>query len=107
MFDLQPRNILVMILGQLGDVVLALPALSAIRSGFPDAKITILSASTAREILEISAVCDEVIAVDRRSLRASPIISAVRRLIELAGDVRSRKFDLVVDLHSLYETNIL
>src|SRR6186997_2734190 len=99
MTDLQPRNILVMILGQLGDVVLALPALSAIRSGFPDAKITILSASTTREILEISNVCDEIIVVDRRALRTGPIISSVAKLLALARDVRRRKFDLVVDLH--------
>jgi heptosyltransferase I len=107
MTDAQPRNILVMILGQLGDVVLALPALSAIRSGFPAARITILSASSTRDILEISAVCDEVIAVDRRALRAAPIISAVQQLLALARDVRHRRFDLVIDLHSRYETNIL
>jgi heptosyltransferase-1 len=107
MTDLQPRNILVMILGQLGDVVLALPALSVIRSGFPGAKITILSASTTSEILEISNVCDEIIVVDRRALRTGSIISSVADLLALARDVRRRKFDLVVDLHSLYETNIL
>ena len=45
---------------ELGDVVLALPALSAIRSGFPDAKISILAAASTREILEISGVGNEV-----------------------------------------------
>ena len=35
-----PKNILIIKPSSLGDIVLALPALSALRKGFPDAKIS-------------------------------------------------------------------
>jgi ADP-heptose:LPS heptosyltransferase len=103
----EPRNILVMILGQLGDVVLALPALSAIKTKYPGAQISVLAAASTREMLEISQLADGVIPVDRKTLRKGPIPWAIWQLLRLVRDVRRRKFDLVIDLHSLYETNIL
>ena len=36
-----PRNILVIDFGQLGDVVLSLPALAALRQKFPRARVTV------------------------------------------------------------------
>ena len=107
MTDPQPRNILVMILGQLGDVVLALPALSAIRKQFSHSKISVLAAASTCELLELSELADEIIPVDRRALRNGSIHGTIWQLFRLVRQVRRRRFDLVIDLHSLYETNIL
>jgi ADP-heptose:LPS heptosyltransferase len=107
MTDTDARNILVMILGQLGDVVLGLPAINAVRSKYPKARITVLTAKPANEILEISGIADDVITVDRAALRKGAKLWAIGQMFRLVSDIRKRNFDLVIDLHSLYETNIL
>jgi ADP-heptose:LPS heptosyltransferase len=107
MTELDARNILVMILGQLGDVVLGLQALNAVRKKYPKARISVLTAKPANEILEISGIADEIIPIDRAALRKGAKLWAIGQMFRLVSDIRKRKFDLVIDLHSLYETNIL
>lgn len=101
------RNILVIDLGQLGDVVLSLPALVAVREKFASAKITVMAGKPATELIAISGFADEIVEIDRRNLRQSSVFKSVPKLLRLAADIRRRRFDLVIDLHSLYETNIL
>ncbi len=105
--NFNPQNILVVNFGQLGDVVLSLPALRIIRERFPDAKITALVGKASAEIIEITGLVDEKIAVDRVRLRDSPKIWSIKEILKLVKDIRRRKFDFIIDLHSLYETNLL
>ena len=101
------KRILVIHFGQLGDVVLGLPALKAIRERFPDAEITLMTGKPAAEIVGLAKVSDDVIAVDRVDLRDGNPILSIAKIFKLVGRVRSRRFDLVIDLHSLSETNLL
>ena len=64
-----PRNILVIDFGQLGDVVMSLPALRAIRDRFPHARLTVTVGRPGAEIIEMSGLADETIEVDRVGLR--------------------------------------
>jgi ADP-heptose:LPS heptosyltransferase len=105
--DLDFKNILLIHFGQLGDVVLALPAMRAVRERFPDAKITALTGKVSGEVVSLSRFADEVIAVDRVELRDGPKVRSIRRILKLTRDLRRREFDLVIDLHGLKETNIL
>ncbi len=59
------------------------------------------------EIVEISGFADEKITVDRVKLRDGEKINSIREVLQIAKDVRRRRFDFVIDLHSLYETNFL
>ena len=102
-----PKNILVIDFGQLGDVVLSLPALRAIRSRFPKSYITTAVGKPGDQIIKLSGYADETIVVDRVALRDGFKPLSVFRVFELVKDVRRRKFDFVIDLHSLSETNIL
>jgi ADP-heptose:LPS heptosyltransferase len=104
---MDPRTILVIDFGQLGDVVLSLPALAAIRAKFPRARITVAVGVAAAQVVELAGVADETLKVDRVALRDGPKLLSIARIIRLTRDVRSRSFDLVIDLHSLSETNIL
>jgi ADP-heptose:LPS heptosyltransferase len=101
------KNILVIHFGQLGDVVLALPALKAIRKHFQDANIIALTGKVGGEVVEMSDFADEVIAVDRVELRDGPRLRSIGKMIGLTRDLRKLDLDLVIDLHSLKETNIL
>ena len=102
-----PRNILVIDFGQLGDVVMSLPALQAIRARFPNAQITIAVGRPGKELLNLSGYADEIIEVDRVALRDGPTLISIGRIAKLVMEVRRRKFDFVIDLHSFYETNLM
>jgi ADP-heptose:LPS heptosyltransferase len=102
-----PRNILVIDFGQLGDVVMSLPALRAIRERFPPARITVVVGRPGGEIIEMSGYADATIEVDRVGLRDGSKPLSVLRIFRVVKDVRQRKFDFVIDLHSFSETNLL
>lgn len=105
--DFEPKNILIIHFGQIGDVILCLPALQALRKRFNDAKITVLVGKSAKAIVELSELFDEIIIVDRVKLRDGKKLSSIRKIFKLIFDTRHHKFDFVIDLHSLPETNLL
>ena len=102
-----PRNILVIDFGQLGDVVLSLPALRAIRERFPHARITIAVGKPAGEIVKLSGYANDVLEVDRVALRDGVKLVSIGRIFKFVSEVRKAKYDFVIDLHSLSETNLL
>ena len=102
-----PRNILVIDFGQLGDVVMSLPALRAIRERFPQAQITVAVGKPGKELLSPSGFANEILEVDRVGLRDGPTLVSIGRILKLVSTVRKAKFDFVIDLHSYYETNLL
>jgi ADP-heptose:LPS heptosyltransferase len=103
----EPRNILVIDFGQLGDVVLSLPALAAIRQKFPRSRVTVAVGRAAAPVVELAGLVDEVLPVDRVGLRDGAKILSIFRIGQLVRKVRRKKFDFVIDLHSLSETNLL
>jgi ADP-heptose:LPS heptosyltransferase len=102
-----PQNILVIDFGQLGDVVLSLPALRAIRERFPHARITVAVGKPGAPIVELSGYADATIVVDRVALRDGWKVLSLFRIGGIVKRVRRERFDFVIDLHSLSETNIL
>ncbi len=105
--NFNPQNILVIHFGQLGDVILGLPALSAIRKRFPDAHITALVGKPNVQIIELADFFDEIIGVDRVELRDSGKLWSIAQIFKIVRNIRRKNFDFVIDLHSLYETNLL
>jgi ADP-heptose:LPS heptosyltransferase len=102
-----PQKVLIIHFGQLGDVVLGLPALRAARERFRDALITVMTGLPSAEIVRIADVADDVLAVDRVELRDGNRVRSIAKIFRLVRGVRQRRFDLVIDLHSLAETNLL
>ena len=103
----QFRFIFVINLGQLGDVILSLPALRAIRNRFPDAYIVTMTGKIPGEVVRMSATADEVLAIDRVALRDGPRVRSIIEILSLVRQIRKLPIDLVIDLHSLPETNML
>lgn len=105
------RNILVMEPWQIGDVVLATPALRALRARFPEARITLLGKPHAEELLRHSGLVDEVIVFDipwtAKSAKYDPRRYESGRLRALISDLRARRFDLTVDARMDLRSNIL
>lgn len=104
---MEPRNILVIHLGQLGDVVLGIPALDALRSAYPDARITALTGTPADQIVRMAGLADDVVGLDRVALRDGPKLKSISEILRLARSMRARRFDAVVDIHAFYESGLL
>ena len=81
----------------LGDIVLALPAVAALRRWCPGATLTWLVKPEWREILEGNPDIDEIV-----TLPASAC-----SLLQTVALLRSKRFDLVVDLQGLFRSGLL
>ena len=89
----------------LGDIVLALPALTALRKSFPDAKITWLIRPEFAPLIENHPHLNDIIIFDRRLLgKAWFHPHAFKSLLSLIGRLRQSKFDAVIDLQGLFRT---
>src|SRR5215471_2887109 len=102
-----PRHILIIDFGQLGDVVMSLPALRAIREKFPHARVTVAVGKPGAEIIGMSGDADATIEIDRVALRDGFKPWSIVKVVDIVKDVRRRRFDFVIDLHSFSETNLL
>ncbi len=99
------KNILIMKPSSLGDIVLALPALTALRKSFPDAKISWLVRPEFAALLENHPHLDEIIPFDRKLLGKAwfhPV--AFGALILLIRRLRRGRFDVVFDFQGLFRT---
>jgi len=104
-------RILVVRLGALGDVVRTLPAASALRAAYPGAHLAWLVEPGSRSAVEGQPWVDEVLVFPRGELMdALRGFRVGRFLAGLAGSVRAlrrRRFDLVVDFHSIAKSALL
>ena len=66
-----PENILLIRLKAIGDVVLTLPAVGALRENFPAAKITFLTSKENASLLRGFREVNEVMALDRAACAAA------------------------------------
>lgn len=92
------KNILVIKLRHIGDVLLTVPAIRALHEALPGAHISALVNSGTEEMLSGNPLLTEVFCFDRRIKDSG---SAPRRIIGEIGFVRSlrqRNFDMTVDL---------
>lgn len=93
----EPRFLIVR-LGSLGDIIHTLPAASALRDAFPNARIDWVVESKWRAILEGNHELDRVVCLARG--RASGAIDTVRSL-------RSARYTCAIDFQSLYKSALL
>jgi ADP-heptose:LPS heptosyltransferase len=100
-------KILAIRLARLGDVILLLPALTSLKSRFPEARLSFLTDQRYAPAAELCPALDEVIGLDRITMRDGSLLRAVGAMARLVRDVRGRKYDLLVDFHSFRETNLL
>lgn len=102
------KNILIIKPSSLGDIVLVLPVLSALRRNFPDAKISWLVRPEFAPLLENHPHLTEVILFDRKRLgKAWFHPGAFCSLISLIRQLRRQEFDAVFDFQGLFRTAAL
>lgn len=104
-------RILVIRLGAVGDVVRTLPAASALRAAYPDARLAWLVEPASASVLEAQPWLDEVIVFPRPALRADlgrwRADRVLRRCAAFTRELRAHRFDLVLDFHSILKSGVL
>jgi heptosyltransferase II len=81
-----------------GDAIMALPALRALRRRFPEAHISVVARPYVADIYRDQNICDQLVAYDPRTAHAG--LSGRERLAE---QLRSQKFDLAVLLQNAFD----
>jgi heptosyltransferase II len=101
------KKILLIRFARLGDVILLVPSIRALRNRYPKATIEVLVDHRYASILEMCSAVDRVIPVDRLAMRDGGKIRAVAKMFRLARELRDASYDLVLDFHSFRETHLL
>ena len=88
------KNILVINLMHIGDLMLVTPVLRTLRANYPQAKLTLLADKKLRDLVEFNEHIDECLLIDKKG--ADDKLPA---FIKFIGKVRAKKYDLVINLH--------
>ena len=107
MIDTKPRNILIVRLSAIGDVIHALPCLHALREAFPNAHIGWLVEELSAPLLQGHPELDELFVIPKKRWRAHPVRTffngeqpaMIRRL-------RRTRWDVAVDLQGLTKSGV-
>src|SRR5215469_3798577 len=91
-------KILIRATNWVGDAIMALPALRAVRSRFPEAEIAILARPYVADIYRGQEICNELIAYDSQAKHAG-FLGRER----LVGELRSRRFDVALLLQNAFD----
>lgn len=100
---LRARRICIIKPSALGDVVQSLPVIHAVRHRFPCATLSWVINDSFAPLIEPAGVVDEVIRFERDNFRSMTPISR-GRLWEFGRLLKSKKFDLVIDLQGLFRS---
>lgn len=91
-------KILIRATNWVGDAIMALPALRAVRSRFLDAEIAVLARPYVADIYRDQAICNQLISYDSQTKHAG--IPGRERL---AAELRAQKFDLALLLQNAFD----
>ena len=91
------NNILIIQLGDIGDVVLTFPCIRALRENFPESQIAVAVREKARELIDDCAWADTTIFVDQKKRGALEQFLHQGRFLR---KLRSFQFDLCIDMRT-------
>ena len=89
------KNILVIKLGSIGDVILIVPSLRLLRNNFPDAHISVLIGAESKAVLKNCPYIDELILYDRKGRD-----KGLKGLLKMSGILRRKGFDMSLDFQN-------
>ncbi len=104
------KNILIVKLSAIGDVIHTLPVAHALRKSYPDAKISWIVGNKAYKLLENNPVLDEVILFPRAEWKESfkqNKLKTVNKVFNFIKNLREEDFDLAIDLQGLFKSGIV
>jgi heptosyltransferase-1 len=101
-------KILIIKPSSLGDVIHALPFLNAVKDSFPDSEIDWVISRSLKGILESNPLINELVVVNKDSWkRIRNLPKTVSELSSLNRALKSKKYDIVVDLQGLLRSGLI
>lgn len=106
------KNILIIRLSSIGDVLKCTVVIDKLRERFPQARLTWLVETKSKGVLEGNPKLDEIIVWERKewsrqARKTRNYLRFGRQLYKFVRDIRARQFDLVVDLHGLPRSGMI
>lgn len=96
------KNILVVKLSAIGDVVHALPVSYAIKETFPNAKLTWVVEPPAFDLLKINPCVDKIILFEKKEFKT--FSGFVQRFFPFRKELQRETYDAVLDLQGLFKS---
>ena len=96
------KNILVVKLSAIGDVIHALPVSYAIKETFPAAHLTWVVEPPAFDLLKMNPCVDEIIIFRKKEFKS--LRGFVRNFFPFRREIQREKFDAVLDLQGLFKS---
>ena len=97
------RRILIRATNWVGDAIMTLPALEAVRENFPSSQITVLAKSWVAPLFENHPAVDRVLAFDKGNGAGAGVIE----LLRVARLIRKERFDLAILFQNAFEAALL
>lgn len=96
------RNILVIKLSAIGDVIHTLPAVHALRQSYPDAKITWIVEKPSYDLLNNNPDIDQIILFEKAQFKT--LSGLWRNAPDFSRLLKSNRFDLAIDFQGLFKS---
>lgn len=94
----EPKNILIYKLGNIGDVVCAIPSFIAIRHKYPNSKITLLTSPGKKGAIGAAEILEFAKYFDNLQVYYSDDIDTFKKIGAFVEKLKSEKFDLFIQL---------
>jgi len=106
-----PHEILVVRLTSLGDVLMSVPAIKALKEGLPGTKVSWLVEGSVAELLSHQDFVDQVMRFPRDlivgSLKEGSYLKALKDMGAFLGNLRARRYDALIDFHGILKSALL
>lgn len=103
--DMGIKNILVIKMSAIGDVIHALPVSYALKEAFPDAKVTWVVETAAYDLLTNNPYIDEILLFEKNKFRS--IGGLIKNLPSFSSVLKQKKIDVSLDLQGLGKSGVI
>lgn len=101
------KNILIIKMSSLGDILHTLPFAAALRKRYPQAKISWLVHPQFAGFVPDKPVIDEVLYFDKVKFKKMGLLDKVKYFFSMRSMLHSKHFDLVIDMQGLFKSAVL
>jgi heptosyltransferase-1 len=106
-----PRSILLVRLSARGDIVFSSPLVRAFKRSYPDTKLTWIAETHTKDLIEHHPELDDLIVWDRnrwkKLWKERRYLTLLREAAALIRELRSRRFDVAIDLQGLLRSGLV
>lgn len=95
------ERILIIKLRMMGDAIISTPTIRALKEFYPDSYLAVLTTPSAAEVLKFNPFINEIFIYNKKEM------GNIRSNISFLSMIRSRKFNVVVNLHASFRSALI